>query len=82
MIEIREPQETRAIGITAMSLVFGIILRLNAKGILTNADVDQIFEEVLGNLEDFVQTEDPSVKFARVLLDQMQQLAVSQGDEP
>jgi hypothetical protein len=82
MIEIPEPQETRAIAITAMSLAFGIILRLNAKGILTNVDVEQIFEEVLGNLEDFVQSKDPSVQFARVLLEQMQQLAVSQGGEP
>ena len=67
--------ETRGLGLVGMAMSVGILSRLEAKGVLTKTDVDEVLEGILSSLEDFQGPNDPGIRSARVLVDAIAQIA-------
>jgi hypothetical protein len=76
MSEIRKSYDTRAIAISTLGLVQGLVSLLTAKGVIDRAQLHELFEVVLTSLEEQDPVNDPAVNDARLLLDGLaQQLA-------
>jgi hypothetical protein len=52
-----------------MAMGIGILSRLEAKGLLTSQEVDEVLEGILSGLEDFLPPTDPGARSARALVD-------------
>jgi hypothetical protein len=72
-----EGAEARGVALVGQGLAFALMTRLRAKGLLTQADVDAIFEGCLTSLEgaQLDSPDDESLKAARVILDAMARIA-------
>lgn len=73
-------EETEGVALAGMSLAFGVISRLQQKGLLTKEDVQGLFEGVLQSLEqDNPDPNSPGTRIARALVDAMAQVAATGG---
>lgn len=72
-----ERAEARGVALVGQGLAFALISRLRAKGVLSDTDVDAIFEGCLTSLEDAqLRTPgDQSISAARLILDGMAEIA-------
>jgi hypothetical protein len=66
--ETSELDETKGMATVGMAMGIGILTRLEAKGLLTPHDVDEILESILSSLEDFLPPTDPGARSARALV--------------
>jgi hypothetical protein len=67
--ETPELDETKGMATVGMAMGIGILTRLEAKGLLTPHDVDEVLESILSSLEDFLPPTDPGARSARALVD-------------
>jgi hypothetical protein len=67
--------ETKGMATVGMALGIGLLSRLEAKGLLTPHDVDEVLEGILSSLEDFLPPTDPGARSARALVDAMAGIA-------
>ena len=72
-----ESAEARGVAIVGQGLAFALMTRLKAKGVLSQGDVDAIFEGCLTSLEgaQLESPDDQSIQAARVILDGMARIA-------
>jgi hypothetical protein len=68
--------DTRGIALVGMCMSLGILTRLEAKGVISAHDREQVLEGILASLEDFEAPSDASVRRARVLVDGIAQIAM------
>lgn len=69
--------EAKGIAMTGMCLAYGLISRLQAKGILSDADLELLFEGSLATLES--QPPDHATALARQTLEAMANVARRSG---
>jgi hypothetical protein len=74
--------ETRGLTLASLGLAIGTISRLQAKGLLNEADLEHVFGGVLSTMEDFLPPDDPSAKIARGLLAWLHSAALGQNKPP
>jgi hypothetical protein len=67
--ETPEIDETKGLATVGMAMGLGILTRLEAKGLLTSREVDEVLEGILTGLEAFLPPTDPGARSARVLVD-------------
>jgi hypothetical protein len=82
LMDVDSTVETRAIAIVGMSLTFGLVSLLQKKGVLTKAEMDNLFQGVLESLENSPATSDQGVQAARVLVEGMAQVAATGAIPP
>jgi hypothetical protein len=71
--------EARGMALASQSLVFCVIKLLREKQALTKAELNDLFEGVLQTLEGSAYANDPAGRIARVIIDDMAQIAATDG---
>jgi len=71
--------ETGGLALTGTAVSFVLATLLFKKGLLTKAELTDLFQGVLETLENFPGATDPAVRTARVLVDGMAQVAATGG---
>lgn len=76
-----EPERygTRAIALTAVTLMLVTMSKLQANHAVTSADVEQIFAAALGSLETILGPSDPAADEARKFVALIYQAAIAAG---
>jgi hypothetical protein len=74
--------EAKALALAGVGVAFGILTRLEKKGLITPRDADEILESILSSLEGYLPPDDPAVQKARVLVDILARVAATDRPVP
>jgi hypothetical protein len=66
---IPEFDETKGLGLAAVSICVSIVSQLAEKRLLSPQEIDATLEKALSSLEDFGELNDPGVRAARVIVE-------------
>jgi hypothetical protein len=74
--------ETRGIAILGMALGHASLTLLNAKGVISDPEIDAMFETILAGTETLLPADDPGVQIARKLAEELAQSVLRSRDKP
>ncbi len=80
MITDAENSETKGLAILGMALGHAAISILNAKNVISDAELDHMLQTVLAGLEDLLDPNDPGVQRARKLAEGLMQTTLRHRD--
>ncbi len=75
-----ENSETKGLAILGMALGHAAISILNAKNVISDAELDHMLQTVLAGLEDLLDPNDPGVQRARKLAEVLMQTTLRHRD--
>ena len=74
--------EAKGMAFVGVGIAFGILSRLERKGIFATEDVDGVLQGVLASLEQLLPATDPAVQKARVFVDILAGVAAARRPIP